>query len=49
MTTKMKTGSEEFIRELKALAEKYPEETEKYNVMSFIKSAEEVVKYVNGQ
>lgn len=33
--------SREFIDELYNLAKKYPEETKKYNVMSFIKEAEQ--------
>ena len=31
--------SQEFVDELYKLAEKYPEETEKYNVISFINEA----------
>ena len=35
-----KTQSREFIAALRKLAMKYPEETEQYNVMSFINGAE---------
>lgn len=34
------TGSREFVDALRFLAEKYPEETERYNIVSFIDSAE---------
>ena len=34
------TQSKEFIEALKRLADKYPEETKTYNIMSFIESAE---------
>lgn len=34
------TKSQDFIQALRRLAEKYPEETEKYNIISFIVSAE---------
>ncbi len=35
-----KTHSKEFILTLYRVAEKYPKETEKYNILDFIKSAE---------
>ena len=35
-----KTQSREFIAALRKLAVKYPEETEQYNIMSFINGAE---------
>ena len=35
-----KTQSREFIAALRRLAKKYPEETQRYNVISFIDSAE---------
>lgn len=38
------TRSKEFIEALKRLAEKYPEETKTYNIMSFIESAEVIVE-----
>lgn len=38
------TQSKEFIEALKRLAEKYPEETKTYNIMSFIESAEAIVE-----
>lgn len=38
-----KTQSREFISALRELAVKYPEETEKYNVMSFIDAAESCI------
>ncbi|MCR5836164.1 MAG: hypothetical protein K6G88_06650 [Lachnospiraceae bacterium] len=38
-----KTHNKIFIENLWKLSEKYPEETKKYNVISFIKSAEEIV------
>lgn len=37
--------SYEFIDAYKFLAEKYPEETKKWNIISFISDAEEIVKY----
>ncbi len=39
-----KTHSKEFIITLYKVAEKYPEETEKYNIVDFIKSAECLVE-----
>ena len=36
----IRTGSRAFIAALRKLAEKYPEETERYNIISFIDSAE---------
>lgn len=35
-----KTQSQAFIETLKKVASKYPEETKKYNILSFIESAE---------
>lgn len=39
-----KTQSREFIDSLYMTAKKYPEETEKYNILSFIESAECCIK-----
>ena len=38
------TKSQEFIAALKRLAVKYPEETEEYNILSFIESAECIIE-----
>lgn len=38
------TQSHAFIDALKRLAAKYPEETEKYNILSFIESAEGAIE-----
>ncbi len=37
--------SREFVKQYKKLAEKYPEETKKYNVDTFISDAESIVEY----
>lgn len=39
------TRSRTFIEAIKRLAVKYPEETETYNIMSFIESAEGTLEY----
>ena len=39
-----KTHSNEFVLALYKTADKYPEETKKYNILDFIKSAECIIK-----
>ena len=39
-----KTHSKEFVLALYKTADKYPEETKKYNILDFIKSAECIIK-----
>ena len=41
------THRRDFIEALKRLAVKYPEETRKYNILSFIESAELIVDSLN--
>lgn len=43
-----KTCCPDFITALYRTAEKYPEEVKQFNLLSFIQSAEDIVKYCSG-